>query len=232
MNKDSSDRIWRLMGLMLKSHPWHGVEIGELSPQVVTSFIEIVPTDTVTYEIDKDTGYLKIDRPQRFSNVCPALYGFLPQTFCGERVAEYSAKKSGILDITGDGDPLDICILSEKAITHGNILIKSIPVGGFRLIDGKEADDKIIAVMKDDMIYGGYRDVSDLPDKTLERLRHYFLTYKEIPGSLSGTKCRITHVYGQEEAFEVIRRSQEDYQNRFGDLKGMLPDLLRNNEER
>ena len=67
------------LGLLFKSHPWHGVAIGEEAPQRVTVFIEIVPSDTVKYELDKDTGLLKVDRPQLYSNVCPAPYGFVPR---------------------------------------------------------------------------------------------------------------------------------------------------------
>ena len=83
------DPIGKLMGLRYKSHPWHGVEIGDDAPEIITCFIEMVPTDTVKYEVDKVTGYLKIDRPQKYSNVVPALYGFIPQTYSGERVAEF-----------------------------------------------------------------------------------------------------------------------------------------------
>ena len=131
-----------------KSHPWHGIVIGENAPGILTAFIEIVPTDTVKYEIDKESGYLKIDRPQKFSNVVPTLYGFIPQTYCDVKVAEFSALKSGKAVHKGDGDPLDICVLSEKTITHGDVILQAIPIGGFRLIDKGEADDKIIAVMK------------------------------------------------------------------------------------
>ena len=83
------DPIGRLMGLRYKSHPWHGVDIGKESPQVITSYIEMVPTDTVKYEVDKESGYLKIDRPQKYSNVVPALYGFIPQTYSGQKVADF-----------------------------------------------------------------------------------------------------------------------------------------------
>src|SRR5205085_3609184 len=83
----------RLPRPLFKSHPWHGVPIGADAPDVVTVYIEIVPSDTVKYELDKDTGLLKIDRPQRFSNVCPTLYGFIPQTHCGERNAEMTARR-------------------------------------------------------------------------------------------------------------------------------------------
>ena len=89
MGNKINDPIVRLMGLRYKSHPWHGLDIGTDAPNVVTAFIEMVPTDTVKYELDKVSGYIKIDRPQKYSNVVPALYGFLPQTYCGDLVAEY-----------------------------------------------------------------------------------------------------------------------------------------------
>ncbi len=197
-----------------KSHPWHGIPIGENAPQIVTAFIEIVPTDTVKYEIDKETGYLKIDRPQKFSNVVPTLYGFIPQTYCDVQVAEYAAVKSGKQVTKGDGDPLDICVLSEKTITHGDIICQAIPIGGFRLIDKGEADDKIIAVMKADEVFSDWKEITDCTHAVIDRLKHYFLTYKNLPGQEKPT-CEITHIYGREEAYEVIKRSREDYKNRF-----------------
>lgn len=197
-----------------KSHPWHGISFGENAPNIVTAFIEIVPTDTVKYEIDKESGYLKIDRPQKFSNVVPTLYGFIPRTYCDVKVAEYAALKSGKVVTKGDGDPLDICVLSEKTITHGDIILQAIPIGGFRLIDKGEADDKIIAVMKADEVFENWKDITDCTEAVIDRLKHYFLTYKNIPGAEKPT-CEITHIYGREEAYEVIRRSQEDYKNKF-----------------
>jgi inorganic pyrophosphatase len=197
-----------------KAHPWHGIEIGENAPAVVTAFIEIVPTDTVKYEIDKESGYLKIDRPQKFSNVVPSLYGFVPQTYCGTKIAEYASRRSGKQVMKGDGDPLDICVLSEHTITHGDIILQAIPIGGLRLIDKGEADDKIIAVMKQDEMYNTWKEISDIPEMILNRLKHYFLTYKNLPGADKPT-CEITDIYGREEAYEVIRRSREDYKNKF-----------------
>lgn len=197
-----------------KAHPWHGINIGENAPSVITAFIEIVSTDTVKYEIDKESGYLKIDRPQKYSNVIPALYGFIPQTYCDEKVAEYAALKSGKEVLKGDGDPLDICVLSERTITHGDIILQAIPIGGFRLIDKGEADDKIIAVLKDDEMYGSWKDITDCKEAIVNRLKHYFLTYKNIPGTGKPT-CEITQVYNREEAYEVINRSREDYKNKF-----------------
>jgi inorganic pyrophosphatase len=202
------------MNIQHKAHPWHGIHPGEKAPSIVTAFIEIVPSDTVKYEIDKTTGYLKIDRPQKFSNTVPTLYGFIPQTYCAERVAEFAELKSGKEVAKGDGDPLDICVLSERTVTHGNIILQAIPIGGFRLLDKGEADDKIIAVMKGDEFYRQWTDVSDCPVSYIDRLRHYFLTYKNLPGEKS--TCEITHVYGRDEAHEVIKRSMDDYKTHFG----------------
>ncbi len=204
------DPIGRLMGLRYKSHPWHGIDLGEEAPELVTAFIEMVPTDTVKYEVDKSSGYLRIDRPQKYSNVIPALYGFLPQTYCGERVGKYCQEKTGQKDIMGDKDPLDICILTEKAITHGDILAKVIPIGGFRMLDGNEADDKIIAVLRNDATYGEIKNFNEMPKIVIDRLKHYFLTYKDIPGK-KHTNTRITHVYGRDEALEVIKAAMTDY---------------------
>lgn len=210
----SNDPIGRLMGLRYKSHPWHGVDIGIDAPDIVTCFIEIVPTDTVKYEVDKLTGYLRIDRPQKYSNVVPALYGFIPQTYSGDSVAEVSRQKLGRPDIVGDGDPVDICVLTEKAITHGDILVRARPIGGLRLIDKNQADDKLIAVMDKDAVFGGYKDIKDIPAYVLERLKHYFMTYKDLPGD-SKIRCELTHVYGIEEALDIIRRSVDDYNSKF-----------------
>ena len=193
-----------------KAHPWHGVSPGWNVPETLTAFIEIVPTDTVKYEIDKLSGYLKVDRPQQFSNVCPSLYGFIPRTYCGRRVAEFCMARTGRRGIAGDGDPMDVCVLTEKSIGHGDLLVQAIPIGGLRMIDEKEADDKIIAVMRDDQLYGHLTDIAQCPPSVIERLRHYFLTYKHAPGSPEH-RVEITHVYGRDEAFEAIRRSQQDY---------------------
>lgn len=218
--------IWNLMGLLFKPHPWHGLPSGKNPPEMVTAFIEIVPTDTVKYEIDKESGYLKVDRPQRFSNIVPSMYGLIPKTYCGDRVANYSVEKTGKAKIAGDGDPLDICVLSEKTIPHGNIILEAKPIGGFRMLDGNEADDKIIAVLKGDAMYYGFNDISEVPHAVIERLKHYFLTYKEMPDQ-EVPQCEITHVYGREEAHEVIRRSMDDYHERFGNIEEVLSSLLR-----
>jgi inorganic pyrophosphatase len=198
------------------SHPWHGVSIGDGAPEIVTCYIEMVPTDTIKYEVDKPSGLLKADRPQLFSNVCPANYGFIPQTYCGDQVAA-AAGKSRKGKLVGDGDPLDICVLSSHGIPHGGFLMEAVVVGGFRLIDRKEADDKLVAVMKGDPAYGQFKDLADVPKPILERLKHYFLTYKNMPGEVR--KTEIAGIYGAKQAHDVIRRSQEDYANLIADIR-------------
>lgn len=220
MEAESPETLWNLMSLLFKPHPWHGIAVGEDAPSTVTCYIEIVPTDTVKFEIDKVCGYLKLDRPQKYSNFCPALYGFIPQTYCGDEVAALCNQRTGRKDIVGDGDPLDICVLTEKEVMHGDITLEAIPIGGLRMIDGNEADDKIIAVLKNDAVYGEYEDLENAPFPVIERLRHYFLTYKDTPGSKKVSE--ITHVYNRKEAHEVIGRSLTDYQDRFGALAGLM----------
>lgn len=193
-----------------KSHPWHGIPLGDRAPEEVTAFIEIVPTDTVKYEVDKVSGYLTIDRPQKFSNIVPSLYGFLPRTLCSEKMAEATRNFLRRQDIEGDGDPLDICVLTEKDVTHGDIVVRAIPIGGLRLLDHNQADDKIIAVLKNDALYRQYRDLTEVPEEIVNRLIHYFTTYKDIPGD-PHRRMEYIGMYGREEAYDVIRRSMQDY---------------------
>ncbi len=194
-----------------KAHPWHGISPGDQCPEIVTTFIEIVPSDTIKYEIDKDTGYLKIDRPQKYSNIVPTLYGFIPQTYCGRRVADAAVSNGAVNVKIGDGDPLDICVLSSHNIPHGDIILQARPIGGLCLVDKLEADDKIIAVLVGDHIYGKYQDLQELPDEVVERLKHYFLTYKNLPDEPK--HCEIAYEYGVKQAHEVIKLSQMDYRD-------------------
>jgi inorganic pyrophosphatase len=195
-----------------RAHPWHGISPGEDAPQIVTCYIEIVPTDTVKFEIDKTSGILTVDRPQKYSNHCPMLYGFIPQTYCGDGVGALSAralKKRGT--IKGDGDPIDICVLTDAVIAQGDILVRAKPIGGLQLLDRSEADDKIIAVLEGDGTYGSIDDVSGLPKAVLDRLMHYFLTYKQIPGPRKRAPVEVAQVYGRAAAQRVIRQSLKDY---------------------
>jgi inorganic pyrophosphatase len=216
-----TDRLMRAPDPLYRAHPWHGVSIGVGAPDVVSTYVEIVPTDTVKYELDKDAGILCIDRPQMYSNVCPSLYGFIPQTLCAERVAALCEERTGRRGIKGDGDPMDICVLTEKVVSHADILVRAIPIGGLRMLDGNEADDKLIAVLRGDGVYGALRDVSDCPGALVDRLRHYFLTYKQAPEPATRV-VEITDVFGRAEAHQLIRRSHADYRAHFPELARRL----------
>ena len=195
-----------------KAHPWHGIDPGQNCPDELRVFIEIVPTDTVKYEVDKKTGYLSLDRPQKFSNIVPSLYGFIPRSYCGDKMAAFTNKAIARYDVKGDGDPLDVCVLTEKDVTHGDIIVKCIPIGGIRLLDHDQADDKIIAVLKDDAVYGAYTDIDQLPKDISRRLIHYFTTYKDIPGE-PRKRMQFINLYNAKEAKEIISASFQDYKD-------------------
>ena len=162
------------------------------------------------YEVDKHSGYLRIDRPQRGSSQPPALYGFIPRTYCNGAVQKLSPTSK-----RGDGDPLDICVLSERPITRSEIIVRARVVGGLQMVDNDDADDKIIAVLDNDFVYGTARDVKDLPTVLVERLQHYFATYKLVPERPS--VVHIERVYGRAHAFRVVRAAMRDYAEAFGE---------------
>jgi inorganic pyrophosphatase len=193
-----------------RPHPWHGLETGRKPPGLVHAYIEITPFDTVKYEIDKKTGYLRVDRPQRTSSQPPTLYGFVPRTFCGRRVGQLLPNAE-----RGDGDPLDICVFSERPISRSEVLLNVRVIGGLQMLDHGEADDKIVAVLENDSLWGDAEDISELPKSLIERLRHYFLTYKLLPGE-SGN-ISIDEIYGREHALKVVDASIKDYDDEFGD---------------
>lgn len=194
-----------------RPHPWHGLEPGDEAPRIVTAYIEITPFDLVKYEVDKTSGYLRVDRPQRTSSQPPALYGFIPQTYCAEELAKLSPQST-----RGDGDPLDICVLSERPIAKSEIVLAARVIGGLQMVDGDEADDKIIAVLKGDYVWGSAEDLRDVPPVLVERLEHYFSTYKMVPGQPA--KTRIVQAYGFDHATTVIAAAMRDYSAHFSGL--------------
>jgi len=194
-----------------RPHPWHGLEVGSNPPETVNAFIELTPFDTIKYEVDKKTGYMRVDRPQRSSSLPPSLYGFIPRTYCGDEVGKLSKQ-----DVKGDGDPLDICVLSERPIDRNEVILSARVIGGLHMVDHDEADDKIISVLDNDIYYKGVEDVNDLPPVLIERLRHYFGTYKLIPGKESND-VYVEGIFDAEHAFKVIDASIRDYETMFGE---------------
>lgn len=192
-----------------RPHPWHGLEIGPEPPDRVFAYIEMTPFDHIKYEVDKVTGYLYVDRPQRTSSLSPTLYGFIPRTYCGKRVMALSQDAE-----RGDGDPLDICVVSERPINRSEIFLNAVVVGVLQILDHGEADDKIIAVLENDHIYGHIRTLEDLPNVIVERLKHYFRTYKMVEGKEPDIK--VIGAFGAEKAKKIVNAAIEDYNDAFG----------------
>ena len=197
MNNEDTFSQWR-------PHPWHGMKAGEDLPSIVNSYIEMTPFDSVKYEVDKRSGYLRVDRPQLTSSMPPSLYGFIPQTYCGDYVHALSP-----LSKCADGDPLDICVLTERPINRAEVILRTRVIGGLKLIDGEEADDKIIGVLDNDPFWKDSTDIDDLPAPLLSRIRHYFATYKSVPEQ--GSKVTVEDVYNRDHALEVIDAALKDY---------------------
>lgn len=191
-----------------RPHPWHGLPVGPNPPVLVTAYIEITPFDVIKYEVDKPSGYLKVDRPQQTSSSPPTLYGFIPRTYCAEAVAALCPGAT-----SGDGDPLDVCVISERPIDRADILLTARVVGGLQLLDQEEADDKVIAVLDKDPVWGEVEELVELPQALIDRLAHYFETYKQLPGHPD--VITIQSRYDAAHAARVIGAAQFDYHNHF-----------------
>jgi inorganic pyrophosphatase len=198
---------------MWRPHPWHGLPPGPEPPSIVNVFVEITPFDLVKYEVDKGSGYMKVDRAQRTSSLPPTIYGFIPRTYAGPKVAALMPGAT-----RGDLDPLDICVLSERRITRGEVLLHAKVVGGLPMLDAGEADDKILAVLRDDAVYGDMGEVDQLPVALVDRLIHYFSTYKS--GREGKHHVSVGEPYSREQAEVVIEASMADYRDRFSGAGG------------
>jgi inorganic pyrophosphatase len=198
---ESSYSKWR-------PHPWHGLDVGPNPPEIVNAFVEITPFDSVKYEIDKNTGYLTVDRPQLSSSLPPTNYGFIPRTYCSDGVANLSQKAN-----LGDADPLDICVYSERPINRAEVILTARVVGAIKTIDSGKADDKIIGVLKNDPFWNTAKDIDDLPEALVQRLKHYFTTYKKLPDKKN--KVFIERLAGAKEAYQIIEAAMEDYKENF-----------------
>ena len=190
-----------------RPHPWHGLPVGPEPPRIVNAFIEITPFDAVKYELEKETGFMMVARPQLTSSLPPTLYGFIPRTLCGVHVAKLIP---GVQE--GDGDPLDVCVLSERPIARGDLLLRARVVGGIPTIDAGQADDKIVAILVGDAIWHDVVDIAQLPATLIDRLCHYFGSYKDAPGQPSSVT--VGSPYSAEHAYEVIEAAVVDYQAR------------------
>jgi inorganic pyrophosphatase len=169
-------------------NPWHSVSFGEKAPEIVNGIIEIPKGSRAKYELDKESGLLKLDRVLYSSVYYPANYGFIPQTYCDDK------------------DPLDILILSQIQIVPLCIVPARV-IGVMRMIDGGEADDKIIAVAADDISVSHIDDISKLPAMFMEEIRHFFEEYKRLENK---TVC-VEEFQDARTAHRIILKAVEDY---------------------
>ncbi len=177
-----------------KNNPWHSVSYGEASPEVVTAIIEIPKGSKAKYELDKDSGMLKLDRVLFSSVNYPANYGFIPQTYCDDK------------------DPLDILVICSIDV-QPMCLIDAKVIGVMQMIDNNEEDDKIIAVAYNDMSVRHINDISELPPHTLLEMRRFFEDYKK----LENKEVVVEQFLGREHAYRIIQESIELYNTTFGE---------------
>lgn len=174
-------------------HPWHEVSIGDNPPELVNAIIEIPKGSRAKYEIDKESGLIKLDRVIYASMYYPLNYGFIPQTL-GE-----------------DHDPLDIVVLTQVEVVP-RCLIPSRVIGVMRMIDRGEADDKIIAVAMQDASVSHIQTVEELPEYFRVELKHFFENYK----ALENKKVIVDEFQSKTKAEEIIRQSIDLYKKEFG----------------
>lgn len=174
-------------------HPWHGIEIGENAPNIINTIIEIPKDCRIKYELDKDSGLLKMDRVMYSAIHYPGDYGFIPQT------------------LWEDNDPLDVLIFAREG-AYPMCLAKVRVIGVLHMKDDGESDDKILAVHEGDPRFSEWKSPESIPPHYIKELRHFFETYKE----LQGKKVEVYNIHGPDVAYECIKKSQRLYKERFG----------------
>ncbi len=170
------------------THAWHDVTPGEDAPRVFTSVIEIPSGSNVKYELDKETGLLRLDRILYSAVYYPASYGFIPQT------------------LAEDGDPLDVVVLCQEAVAPLT-LVEARAIGLMTMIDSGKKDHKILAVAVHDPEYNTLHDTRDLPQHRLATLRRFFQDYKQ----LEGKTVEVDEFQPAEHALPVIEEALERY---------------------
>lgn len=170
------------------NNPWHKVNIGEKTPDIVNGIIEIPKNTRAKYELDKESGLLLMDRVIYSSMYYPANYGFIPKTYCDDK------------------DPLDILILSQISVVPMCIVSAKV-IGVMRMVDNGELDDKIIAVAENDMSVSHINDISELPEHFFKELKNFFEDYKK----LENKTVKIEEFQDATTAKEIIKQSMIDY---------------------
>ena len=176
---------------------WHDIGEDRIKPNCFEALIEIPKGSKAKYELDKETGLLKLDRVLYTSTVYPANYGFIPRTYAD------------------DGDPLDVLVLSEEVI-YPMTLVNCYPIGVIKMIDGGALDEKIIAIPFRDPTYNDYYDIHELPKHIFDEMMHFFEVYK----SLEHKQTTVKEIAHRDEAVEIIRKCLLRYHEKFGAKKG------------
>jgi inorganic pyrophosphatase len=175
------------------THPWHDISPGQDVPNEVIAIIEVPKDSKLKYELDKETGLMKLDRVLYSAVHYPGDYGFIPQTYWD------------------DNDPLDILILSNFPV-YPRTIVRARPIGVLHMSDGNERDDKIIAVHATDPRFNRYKKISDVPDHILLEIKHFFETYK----LLQNKKVKVLSIKNVTVARQDIRKGIENYKKKFG----------------
>ncbi len=171
---------------------WHDINGERITKEKFISVIEIQKNGRNKYELDKDTGMLKLDRVLYTATHYPANYGFIPRTYAG------------------DGDPLDVVLLCHEEI-NPLTLVESYPIGVLKMIDNGEEDEKIIAIPVNDPFLNSYKNITDLPTQSLDEIMHFFEVYKQ----LEGKKTTVDKMLGREDAEAIIQKCIESYKEKF-----------------
>lgn len=175
-------------------NPWHDLDVGDDAPEVINAVIEIPKDSKIKYELDKESGMLKLDRFLYSAVHYPGDYGFVPKTYWE------------------DDDPLDILILSGRPV-QPMTLAEARVIGILRMVDDGEEDDKVLAVYDEDPRYKEYRDIDDVPEHIITELKHFFETYK----LLQGKRCKILEILSREHALESVKKGKRLYEEKFED---------------
>ena len=186
-----------------RAHPWHGVT-PQLAENNFLAFIETTPFDLMKYELDKETGLMRIDQPLETSSLPPSAYGFIPRTLCGRRVAKLSSR------VRGDRAPLDVFVLSERPIQHHGVLCEIRVVGGIPLRDESFVDDKLIAVLTRDSSVGSAQSIAEVPIYLIERLTHFLSQTSLVNSPVVGD------AYDRERAEALLYAGLGDYEDIYG----------------
>ena len=174
---------------------WHDIKSERIKPEKFTAVVEIPRGSKIKYELDKETGMLKLDRILYTSTHYPANYGFIPRT------------------LADDGDPLDVLVLCTEYIDPLT-LVECYPIGMITMVDSGSQDEKIIAIPKGDPTYNMYKNIIDLPSHIFEEMKHFFKVYKE----LENKETQVEDIKLKDEAIKTIATCIDNYNKKFGDI--------------